>query len=73
MSTHELTNNLPDTLPQPSANLVSLTYIIYALHLFSAAGGLLSSAFVLTAFLTGWPSIMAVVLNYLKRDEVAGT
>jgi uncharacterized membrane protein len=73
MSTHELTNNLPDTLPQPSANLVSLTCIIYALHLFSAASGLLSSTFVLTAFLTGWPSIMAVVLNYLKRDEVAGT
>lgn len=58
---------------QPSSNLVLLTYFIYGLHLFSAIGGVLSSAFVLTAFLTGWPSIIAVVLNYVKRDDVAGT
>jgi uncharacterized membrane protein len=58
---------------QTSSNLLSLTYIIYALHLFSAIVGLLSSAFVLTAFLTGWPSIIAVILNYVKRGEVTGT
>ena len=58
---------------QPSSNLVLLTYVLYGLHLFSAIGGVLSSAFVLTTFLTGWPSIIAVVLNYVKRDDVAGT
>lgn len=58
---------------QPSSNLVLLTYVLYGLHLFSAIGGVLSSAFILTAFLTGWPSIIAVVLNYVKRDDVAGT
>jgi uncharacterized membrane protein len=26
-----------------------------------------------TAFLTGWPSIIAVILNYMKRSEVRGT
>jgi uncharacterized membrane protein len=57
---------------QPSSNLVLLTYVLYGLHLFSAIGGVLSSAFILTAFLTGWPSII-VVLNYIKRDDVAGT
>ena len=41
--------------------------------LFSAITGLLSSAFILTAFLTGWPSIIAVILNYAKREEVRGT
>jgi uncharacterized membrane protein len=25
------------------------------------------------AFLTGWPSIVAVILNYVKRGEVRGT
>jgi uncharacterized membrane protein len=25
------------------------------------------------AFLTGWPSIIAVILNYVKRSEVRGT
>ena len=28
---------------------------------------------IVTAFLTGWPSIIAVILNYVKRDEVRGT
>ncbi|HEY9036728.1 MAG TPA: hypothetical protein VIM96_08475 [Pseudomonadales bacterium] len=58
---------------QPTPGLVSLTYVIYGLHAFSAFSGILSPAFVLTAFLTGWPSIIAVILNYAKRSEAAGT
>ena len=57
----------------PRASLITLTHIIYGLHAFSALTGLLSSAFILTAFLTGWPSIIAVILNYLKRDAVYGS
>jgi uncharacterized membrane protein len=57
----------------PEHRLVTLTYIIYGLHLFSAISGVLSSAFVVTAFLTGWPSIIAVVLNYIYRDDTFGT
>lgn len=57
----------------PSANIVQLTYLIYGLHLFSAINGVLTSAFVVTAFLSGWPSILAVVLNYLKQDATRGT
>ena len=58
---------------RPVEGLITLTYIIYGLHLFSAATGVISSAAIVTAFLTGWPSIIAVILNYWKRDEVAGT
>jgi uncharacterized membrane protein len=61
------------TVPHPNEGLVTLTHVIYALHAFSAFTGLLSSAFILTAFLTGWPSIIAVILNYAKRAEVRGT
>ena len=57
----------------PHAGLVRLTHIIYALHAFSALMGVVSSAAVLTAFLTGWPSILAVILNYAKRADVYGT
>ena len=57
----------------PRPNLVTLTHVIYALHAFSAAMGVISSAAVVTTFLTGWPSILAVVLNYLKRRDVRGT
>lgn len=57
----------------PREGLVRLTHIIYALHAFSAVMGVISSAAIVTAFLTGWPSILAVVLNYARRGDVRGT
>jgi uncharacterized membrane protein len=57
----------------PSQDLITLTHIVYALHAFSAISGLTSAAFIVTAFLTGWPSIIAVIINYVKRDSVRGT
>jgi len=59
--------------PLPSQDLITLTHIVYALHAFSAISGLTSAAFIVTAFLTGWPSIIAVIINYVKRDSVRGT
>ena len=58
---------------QPPESLVRLTHLIYGLHAFSALMGIISTAAVVTAFLTGWPSILAVVLNYAKRAEARGT
>jgi uncharacterized membrane protein len=57
----------------PREGLVRLTHVIYGLHAFSALTGMLSPAMILTAFLSGWPSIIAVILNYVKRSEVRGT
>src|SRR5690606_4939760 len=56
-----------------SASLVNWTTLIYALHAFSLAAGILGSATVIGAFLTGWPSIIAVILNYVKRADARGT
>lgn len=56
-----------------SASLLSLTYVIYGLHAFSAIGGILSPAFVVTAFVSGWPSVIAVIINYVKREDTRGT
>ena len=50
-----------------------LTHVMYALHGFSAFMGLVSTAAIVTAFLTGWPSLIAVALNYATRDDVRGT
>jgi uncharacterized membrane protein len=62
------------TTAAPAAeSAVRLTHLIYALHAFSAVMGVVSSAAVVTAFLTGWPSILAVILNYVKRGDVRGT
>lgn len=46
---------------------------MYALHAFSAISGVLSSATIVFAFLLGWPSIIAVILNYIKRGDVTNT
>lgn len=54
-------------------SLVNLTYLIYSLHALSLLIGLSTAATVIGAFVFGWPSIIAVILNYLNRGEVAGT
>jgi uncharacterized membrane protein len=53
--------------------LVTWTHVIYALHAFSLLIGIVGVATVFGAFLTGWPSIIAVIFNYVKRGEVRGT
>jgi uncharacterized membrane protein len=57
----------------PRQSLVQLTHLIYAMHAFSALMGIIGSVAIVTAFLTGWPSIIAVILNYVKRSDVRGT
>jgi uncharacterized membrane protein len=57
----------------PRHGLVTLTHVLYGLHAFSALMGVLTPAFIVTSFLAGWPSIIAVIINYVKRDEVRGS
>ena len=53
--------------------LIAWTHAIYALHAASVVIGITSAAFIVTAFVFGVPSIVAVILNYLKRAEARGT
>jgi len=57
----------------PSDGMVTLTHVLYGLHAFTLLMGALTPAFIVTAFLTGWPSIIAVIINYVKRGDVRGT
>src|ERR1043165_9578605 len=57
----------------PSDSLVTWTNLIYLLHAFSLLTGILGAATVISAFLVGWPSIIAVILNYVKRSDARGT
>ena len=56
-----------------TGTLYSWTQAIYALHAFSLLAGILGPVTIVGAFLTGWPSIIAVILNYVRRSEVNGT
>ncbi len=64
----------PPTRPAPvPEGLLTLSHVIYALHALTVVTGLLTPAFIVTTFVTGWPSIIAVILNYVKRGEARGT
>jgi uncharacterized membrane protein len=58
---------------EPRPSLVRLTHVIYGLHAASLVTGIIGVATVVGAFLTGWPSIIAVILNYARRSDVRGT
>lgn len=60
------------TVEAPSS-LVRLTHLVYALHAIGLAIGAFGAASVVGSFLLGWPSIIAVIINYVKRSDVRGT
>ena len=57
----------------PAPALVTVTHLVYALHALSLLIGVTTAATIVGAFVFGVPSIIAVVINYLKRDEARGT
>ena len=56
-----------------SESLVKVVHLVYALHAISLLMGIVTTATVVGAFLTGWPSIIAVIINYVKRGDARGT
>ena len=58
---------------EPAPSLYRVTNLVYALHSLSIVIGLVTAATVIGAFVFGWPSIIAVIINYVKRDEARGT
>jgi len=58
---------------EATPSLVRTTHIVYGLHALGLALGAFGAASVLGSFLFGWPSIIAVIINYVKRGEVRGT
>jgi uncharacterized membrane protein len=63
--------SIPATAPAPS--LVTITHLVYALHALSLLIGVTTAASIIGAFVFGVPSIIAVVINYVKRGEARGT
>ncbi len=57
----------------PASSLVNVTHLVYALHALSLAIGITTAATIIGAFVFGLPSIIAVIINYLKRGEARGT
>ena len=62
-----------NALPAPDRSLVTITHLVYALHAISLVIGAFGAATVIGTFIFGWPSIIAVIINYVKRSEARGT
>jgi len=67
MSTIESQNAVPST------SVVTVAHIVYALHAFAILTGVLGAATVIGSFVASVPSLVAVILNYVKRSEARGT
>jgi uncharacterized membrane protein len=64
--------NTVSTVEAPEG-LVNTMHIVYALHALGLVLGAFGAATVIGSFLFGWPSIIAVVLSYLKRGDARGS
>jgi uncharacterized membrane protein len=56
--------------PHPMTGYV---HAMYALHAFAGFIGVTSGATVIGAFVFGLPSILAIIMNYSRRDAARGT
>jgi uncharacterized membrane protein len=48
-------------------------HVMYALHALSGLMGVTSGATIVGAFVFGLPSIIAIIMNYVRRDSVRGS
>ena len=55
------------------SSLIKITQLTYALHAVGLAIGAFGAASVVGSFIFGWPSIIAVIINYVKRGDARGT
>src|SRR5262245_46172487 len=58
---------------EPDASLITTLHVTYALHAVGLAIGAFGAATVLGSFIFGWPSIIAVIINYVRRGDAKGT
>ena len=65
--------NTATPITVPPSGLVTVTHCVYALHSLSLLIGVTTAATIIGAFVFGVPSIIAVIINYVKRGEARGS
>ncbi len=53
--------------------LITYTHVIYALHALAVLIGITTAATIVGSFVCGIPSIIAVIMNYVRRSATHGT
>jgi len=62
-----------DSIRTSESSLVTTLHLTYALHAVGLVIGALGASTVIGSFIFGWPSIIAVIINYVKRHDAKGT
>ncbi len=73
MATYDVDDEHGRTQLTVDPGLVTYAKIMYGLHGLTLLIGIATSAFIVTAFVFGLPSIIAVVMNYARAGEARGT
>ena len=69
-----MTTTVPATgNPAVDPGLVTYTHIVYALHALSVLIGITGPATIIGSFIFGLPSIIAVIMNYVRQSDVRGS
>ena len=58
---------------EPDPSLVTTLHVTYALHAAGLAIGAFGASTIVGSFIFGWPSIIAVIINYVRRADARGT
>src|SRR5262247_4600403 len=61
------------SLTEPMPSVITVANVVYALHTLAILVGLAGSATIVGSFVGSVPSIIAVILNYVKRGDARGT
>ena len=61
------------SVTEPTPGLLLAANLVYGLHSLSVLIGVMTAATVIGAFVFSFPSIVAVVINYVKRGEARGS
>jgi uncharacterized membrane protein len=67
---------MPDSIEQaaqPPQSALTVSHIVYGLHSFAILVGIVGASTVIGGFVGSVPSIIAVILNYMKRGSARGT
>ena len=58
---------------EPPRSALMAAHVVYGLHSFAIVVGIVGSATVIGGFLGSLPSIIAVILSYVKRGDARGS
>ncbi len=58
---------------EPVSSALLAAHIVYGLHAFAIVLGIIGATTVIGGFLGSLPSIIAVIINYLKRGSASGS